>query len=188
MRYNRYATRGRSLLPFVLFALALTVIPLKADRVIRYHLQGTLDDGSDFSGTFDYDSTSKKINNIEVTTNPDGTEFPARETWSKTDLQNGSAAGFTADNGNALLTIAFFQQLKGAGTDYFGGALGGAVIGSDTSKNSDLSKRGTVTAVPEPAKLPLVLFGALVVIGVTPWRKVVQAARKKRLAAGTPAP
>ncbi len=169
-----------SLLLFVWLALVLIGAPLKADTIIRYRLQGVLDDGGAFTGTFDYDATSRKISSITVTTNPDGSNLPARETWIKTDLQSGNSTGFTADNGKALLTIAFFQQLTGTGTDYLGGAFGGAVIGSDTSTNSDLSKRGTVTAVPEPAKLPIVLLGALVLIGVTPWRRILQAARKHR--------
>jgi len=174
------AVAAISPLLFAWLALALAGTPLKADTVKTYHLQGVLDDGSAFTGTFDYNATSRKISSIYVTTNPDGTGFPARETWSKTDLQSGSAAGFTADNGNALITIAFFQQLTGTGTDYIGGAYGDAVIDSDTSKNSDLPKKGSVTAVPEPAKLPIVLLGALGLIAVTPWRRILQAARKKR--------
>jgi len=178
---NNYGGVGEiSRLLFVLLALALVGTPVKADTVMTYHLKGVLDDGSAFTGTFDYDATSRKISSIHVTTNPDGADFPARETWSNTDLQSGSAAGFTADNGNALITIAFFQQLTGTARDYIGGAYGGAVIGSDASKNSDVSKKGSVTAVPEPAKLPIVLVGLLVLIGVTPWRRILQAARKKR--------
>jgi hypothetical protein len=169
-----------SLLLFFLVALVTVGAPLKADTMIRYRLQGVLDDGGAFTGTFDYNATSRKISSITVSTNPEGSKLPAGETWIKTDLQSGNATGFTADNGKALLTIAFFKQLTGTGTDYVGGAFGGAVIGSDTSTNSDVSKRGTVTAVPEPAKLPIVLLGALVLIGVTPWRRILQAARKHR--------
>jgi hypothetical protein len=180
---NDYAAVGEILrLLFVLLALALIGTPLKAGTIITYRLQGVLDDGGAFAGTFDYDPTSRKISSIDVTTSPDGIDLPARETWIKTDLQSGNAAGFTADNGNTLITIAFFQQLKGTGTDYLGGAFGGAVIASDASKNSDVLKKGTVTAVPEPAKLPIVLLGALVLIGVTPWRRILQAARKNRSA------
>jgi hypothetical protein len=179
-RNNYTSVAEISLLLFVLLALALMGTPLKADTIMTYHLQGVLDDGNAFTGTFDYDATSKKINSIHLTTDPDGSDFPARETWIETDLQSGNAAGFTADNGNAHITIAFFQQLTGSGRDYFGGAFGGAVVGSDTSSNSNLSKKGSVTAVPEPAKLPLVLLGALALIGVTPWRRILQAARKKR--------
>jgi hypothetical protein len=175
---NNYAAVGAvSLLLFILLALAGA--PLKANTV-TYRLQGTLDDGGVFTGTFDYDATSGKISSIDVTTNPGGADFPAHETWSKTDLEYGNAAGFTADNGSALITIAFLEQLTGTGTDYFGGAFGSAVIGSDTSGNSDVSKKGRVTAVPEPAKLPIVLLGALVLIGVTPWRRIFQAARRNR--------
>ena len=165
---------------FVLLALALVGSPLQADTLMTYHLKGVLDDGSAFTGTFDYDATSRKISSLHVTTNPDGADFAARETWSNTDLQSGSATGFTADNGKALITIAFFQQLTGTARDYIGGAYGGAVIDSDTSKNSDIPKKGSVTAVPEPAKLPIVLVGLLVLIGVTPWRRLLQAARNKR--------
>jgi hypothetical protein len=181
-RSNYVAMGEISPLLFVLLALALMGIgtPLKAYTIMTYHLRGVLDDGSAFTGTIDYDAKSSKISNIHVTTSPDGTDFPAHETWSKTDLQSGSAAGFTADNGNALITIAFFQQLTGTARDYIGGAYGGAVIGSDTSKNSDGSKKGSVTAVPEPTKLPFVLLGALALIGVPPWRRILQAARKKR--------
>jgi hypothetical protein len=169
-----------SLLLFVLLVLGLIAAPLKADTIIRYRLQGVLDDGGAFTGTFDYDATARKISSVTVTTNPDGISLPARETWIKTDLQSGNATGFTADNGKALLTIAFFRQLTGTGADYFGGAFGGAVIGSDTSTNSDPSKRGTVIAVPEPAMLPIVLLGALVLIGATPWGRILRATRKHR--------
>jgi hypothetical protein len=178
-RSNFSAVAESSSLLFVLLALALMGTPLKADTIIRYHLQGVLDDGSGFAGIFDYDATSKKISSIDVTSNTGGTNLPTRS-WSKSDLQSGNATGFTADNGNALITIVFSQQLTGSGKDYFGGAFGGAVIGSDTSGNSELSKRGSVTAVPEPAKLPIVLLGALVLICVTPWRRILQAARKKQ--------
>jgi hypothetical protein len=175
---NNYAAVG-AISPLLFVWLALVGTPLKANTVITYRLQGTLDDGSAFTGTFDYDATSRKISSIDVTTNPDGTGFPAHETWSKTDLEYGNAAGFTADNGSALITIAFLEQLTGTGTDYLGGAFGSAVIGSDTSGNSDISKKGRVTAVPEPAKLPIVLLGALVLLGVTPWRRILQAARSR---------
>jgi hypothetical protein len=165
---------------FGLLALAFIGTPLKADSITTYHLQGVLDDGSAFTGTFDYNARSRKISSIHVTTNPDGAGFPAHEIWGETDLQSGSAAGFTADNGNALITIEFFQQLTGTAKDYIGGAYGGAVIGSEPSKHSDVSKKGSVTAVPEPSKLPFVLLGALVLIGVPPWRRILRAAIKKR--------
>jgi len=177
---NYVALGEVSLLLFVLLALVLIGTPLQADTMRTYHLRGVLDDGSAFTGTFDYDVTSGKISSIDVTTNPDGTDFPAHETWSKADLQSGGAAGFTADNGNALITIAFFQQLTGTVRDYIGGAYGGAVIGSGTTKNPEVSKKGSVTAVPEPTKLPIVLLAALVLIGVPPWRRILQSARRKR--------
>jgi hypothetical protein len=177
--HNNGAVGWIAPLLFVLLALALGT-PLKADTIMTYRLKGVLDDGSAFTGTFDYDATSRKISSIHVTTNPEGIDVPARETWSNTDLQSGSAAGFTADNGNALITIAFFQQLTGTARDYIGGAYGGAVIDSDSSKSADVLKKGSVTAVPEPAKLPIVLVGLLVLIGVTPWRRLLQSARNKR--------
>jgi hypothetical protein len=179
-RSNSAAAGEISSLLLVLLALVLIGTPLKADTIVRYHLHGVLDDGSDFAGVFDYDATSREISSIDVTSNPGGTNLPTRETWNKSDLQSGSATGFTADNGNSLITIVFSQQLTGSGKDYFGGAFGGAVIGSNTSGNSEVSKKGSVTAVPEPAKLPIVLLGALVLIGVTPWRRILQAARKKQ--------
>ena len=177
---NRHGIAGQ-IAPvfFALLALALFGTPLKADAIMTYHLQGVLDDGSTFTGTFDYNATSRKISSIHVTTLPDGPDLPAHETWSETDLQSGNAAGFTADNGNTLITIEFFQQLTGTAKDYIGGAYGGAIIGSDPSKHSDasdVSKKGSVTAVPEPTKLPIVLLGALVLIGVPPWRRILQAA------------
>jgi hypothetical protein len=178
---NNSAAIGKiSSLLLVLLALVLAGSPLKANTVKRYHLQGVLDDGSDFAGVFDYDATSREISSIEVTSNPGGTKLPTRETWTKSDLRSGNATGFKADNGNALITIVFSQQLTGTGKDYFGGAFGGAVISSDTSGSSEVLKKGSVTAVPEPAKLPIVLLGALVLVGVTPWRRILQAARKKQ--------
>ena len=179
-RNKSAAVGGISCLLFLLSALVLMGTSLKADTIVRYHLQGVLDDGSGFAGIFDYDATSREISSIEVTSNPSGTNLPARATWIKSDLQTGNANGFTADNGNSLITIVFSQQLTGTGKDYFGGAFGDAVIGSDASGNSEGSKRGSVTAVPEPAKLPIVLLGALVLICVTPWRRILQAARKKQ--------
>jgi hypothetical protein len=179
-RSNFTAVGKFSSLLFLLLALVFMGASLKADTIIRYHLEGVLDDGSGFAGMLDYDATSKEISSIEVTSNAGGRNLPARETWLKSDLQSGNANGFTADNGNALITIVFSQQLTGTGKDYFGGAFGDAVIGSGTSGNSEVSKKGSVTAVPEPAKLPIVLLGALVLIGVTPWRRFLQAARKKR--------
>jgi hypothetical protein len=178
---SHYIAAGEiSPLLFILVALGLIGTPFKAYATTTYQLRGVLDDGSAFAGTIDYDAKSRKISNIHVTTNPDGTGFPATETWNNADLQSGSAAGFTADNGNALITIEFFQQLTGTVRDYIGGAYGGAVIGSDASKTSDESKKGSVTAVPEPTKLPFVLVGALLLIGVPPWKRILQAARKKR--------
>jgi hypothetical protein len=178
-RSNSAAVGEISFLPFVLLALVLIGTPLKADTIITYHLQGVLDDGDAFTGTLDYDTTSREISSIQVTSNPGGPNLPTRETWIKSDLKSGNSTGFKADNGNALITIVFSQQITGTAKDYFGGAFGGAVI--STSSNSDVLKKGSVTAVPEPAKLPIVLLGALVLIGVTPWRRILQVARKKQL-------
>jgi hypothetical protein len=177
---NSTAASAISFLLFVLLALVLMGTQLRADSIIRYHLHGVLDDGSDFAGVFEYNPTSKEISSIEVTSNLGGANLPTRETWKKSDLQSGTATGFTADNGNALITVVFSQQLTGSGKDYFGDAFGGAVIGSGASGNLEVSKKGSVTAVPEPATLPIVLLGALVLIGVTPWRRILQAVRKKQ--------
>lgn len=173
--YQRAAVGIISPLLLVLLALSLAGTPLKADTIRTYHLSGTLDDGISFAGTLDYDTSSGKISAINVTTN--GARLPARGTWIKTDLEHGNAAGFTADNGSSLITISFLRQLTGTWTDYFGGAFGGAVIASDTSGSSEVSKRGSVTAVPEPSTLPIALLGMLALIGVTPWRRVLQRAR-----------
>lgn len=164
------ATIGEiSRLLIFLSCLSLMATTLNADVLTTYEIQNaTFRQGGTLEGSFVYDATTEEITDYHFMTTADGFFFLGDLEWIPFDTPPfGDNHELTARLGFSTLVLNYSDLNSPGGQEDFTATMTPEVGRSDFAD-------GVAIATPEPGTIPILLFGALGLIGVRQWRRTLQ--------------